>query len=363
MENILKQLQKPDKVYGLNFTKEEIEEARLHNKILTLDLETSYICNLHCIYCYASSGQKKSNELTLDEIENVIIQAKDCGVRIICIIGGGEPLMHPDIYEIVDFIHSLGLKQVIFTNGVLLNEEKSCYLLNLRVELVVKLNSFNNEVQDFLAGVEKTGERIKKNLEMLQEIGYHKEGLLGIESIICRQNIAELPEIWVWARERGIIPYFEMITFQGRAKDHNLNVTVEEAQHLFETLLKIDEENYGFTWKPHPPIAGLSCQRNYHNLVVAANGFVYPCVGIDIKLGNIRHATLKSILETSPILKDIRNMKENIKGSCKNCESLDECYGCRGMAYHLTGDCFASDPLCWNNTKKIVINDDGFIKN
>ena len=358
----MKNLRNPEKVYGLNFSREEIANAVKNNRLLTLDLETSHLCNLKCIYCYNSSGKKLNSELNLAEIKDIITQAKECGAKNISIIGGGEPFLHPNIMEIVRFIFDAGLAQDIFTNGTFLPKETARELLTMKVQLVVKMNSLKPEVQDFLVGVNGTGEKINKTLEMLQEIGYNRDNLLGVESIICRQNIEEMPDMWRWARDRSIIPYFEMITFQGRAKLHHLNVTIQELQNLFNELLRIDEENYGYTWNPHPPIAALSCQRHFHNLVVTSNGYVLPCVGVDIRLGNTRHSSLKDILNNSPILKSLRNIDKNIEGSCKSCGFNNECYGCRGMAYHLTGNCFSSDPLCWFNENKIEILTDGTIK-
>lgn len=355
-------IRNPEKVYGLNFSKKEIRDAVESNKILTLDLETSHLCNLKCIYCYNNSGKKLSNELSLEEIKDIISQAKECGAKNISIIGGGEPFLHPYIMEIVRFIHEKGLEQDIFTNGTFLPKETALELLQMKVQLVVKMNSLKPEVQDFLVGVAGTGSKISKTLEMLQEIGYNSNNLLGVESIICRQNIHEMTDMWRWARDRNIIPYFEMITFQGRAKQHSLNVTIPEVEKLFIELLRIDEENYGYTWNPHPPIAALSCQRHFYNLVVNSNGYVQPCVGVDIKLGNVRHNTLREILNNSPILKTLRNLDKNIQGSCKSCGYNTECYGCRGMAYHLTGNCFSSDPLCWFNENKIEILPDGTLK-
>jgi predicted hotdog family 3-hydroxylacyl-ACP dehydratase len=49
------------------------------------------------------------------------------------------------------------------------------------------------------------------------------------------------------------------------------------------------------------------------------------------------------------VVQDLKNYKEMIKGPCGECEKLDECYGCRGTAFQMTGDYLASDPLCWNN--------------
>jgi len=208
--------------------------------------------------------------------------------------------------------------------------------------------------QDTLAGIPGTYDKIHKGIQHLLDAGYPSADLpLGIETIICKQNINELPQIWEWARQRSIIPYFETVTFMGRARNHDLNVTANEVETLFKSLLEIDKSKYNLNWNIHPPIAGSSCKRHYYNLVVTSNGYVRPCVGVNISLGNVRHTSLKDIVESSVILDSLRNMRKNIKGYCKTCEHSQDCYGCRGMAYHVYGDCFESDPFCWKNPKRL----------
>ena len=85
-----------------------------------------------------------------------------------------------------------------------------------------------------------------------------------------------------------------------------------------------------------------------------AYGNVLPCVGITVPAGNIRERPLKTILGESPMFEDLRNYKGRIKGPCSTCTQADECYGCRGAAYQLTGDYLASDPLCWHNKHRVA---------
>jgi radical SAM protein with 4Fe4S-binding SPASM domain len=80
-----------------------------------------------------------------------------------------------------------------------------------------------------------------------------------------------------------------------------------------------------------------------------AYGNVMPCVGITIPAGNIREKPLKKIIGESLMFEDLRKYKGRIKGPCGECGQAEECYGCRGAAYQLTGDYLASDPLCWHN--------------
>ena len=74
-----------------------------------------------------------------------------------------------------------------------------------------------------------------------------------------------------------------------------------------------------------------------------------PCVGINVPLGNIREQRLADIVGQSQIIKDLKNHRQTIKGPCRECDKAEQCYGCRGAAFQMTGDYLASDPLCWHN--------------
>jgi radical SAM protein with 4Fe4S-binding SPASM domain len=341
--------------WGRHFTDEDIADARDNGRLLTMEIETSHVCNLRCVYCYNCSGQKKPNELNVEEILGAIEQGVALGVRRVIIIGGGEPLMHPHVMDIIRFLHERGVGIDLFTNGTLITRESARQLHRFGVEPVVKCNSLLPEIQDLLVNTKGAFEKIHQGIEYLRAAGYPDESHdLGIETIICSYNYAELPAMWRWARERGIVPYFEMITFQGHAKNRqDLNVSVEDLRALFDELQKIDREEYGHEWAGHPPIAALSCSRHEYSCTIDSRGYVLPCVGVDISVGNIRHDSLKNILDTSPVIQSLRHVRENIKGACRDCDLGGICYGCRGMAYHLTGDYLAPDPLCWRNPKHL----------
>jgi radical SAM protein with 4Fe4S-binding SPASM domain len=344
-------LRSPEKVYGLHFTHDEIRAAVEDSRLLTLDLETGRRCNLKCLYCYSDAGRRMENELSLAEIKDVIDQAVALGVQAITIIGGGEPLMAPYILDMIDYLSQKSVNINLFTNATLLTPLKARFLADRKVSVVTKFNSMRAEVQDELAGVPGSYDRIQAGIRMLLDAGYGStpELPLGLETIICRQNYHELEAMWRYARDHNFHPYFEVITFQGRAKREKLNVETHEIETLFHRLLEIDEQEYGYTWVPRPPIAGLTCARHYYNLLVTSNGFVHPCTGVDVNVGNVRHETLAEIIQTSPVIKSLRHIDQHIKGKCRTCRHNPECYGCRGFAYHFCGDFLAADPTCWVN--------------
>jgi MoaA/NifB/PqqE/SkfB family radical SAM enzyme len=104
--------------WGLEFSPEEIIEFRARNGLLSLELELSRVCNLHCIYCYASSGVAMKNELSLPEILDVVDQVAALGARkiIVIVLGGGEPLLYPYLVDVIGY--SKGVSRWIFPLNV-----------------------------------------------------------------------------------------------------------------------------------------------------------------------------------------------------------------------------------------------------
>lgn len=334
---------------GMEFTPAEIAEAQKKNGLLSLELELSRLCNLRCIYCYASSGSALANELSIEEIFSVIDQAVKLGTKKIIIIGGGEPLIYPHLFAVIEHIRSQGCDADLFTNGLALNDDIAGKLYGLGVGIVLKMNSRTAAVQDCLGGREGTFLAITKGLAALQRAGYPDEKhLLGIETIICRQNYDELPDLWRWARGEGIVPYIEAMTMQGRAVEHqDLEVSPEEVRRMFEELSRIDRDEFLCEWQPHPPLVASQCARHEYSCTVTADGEVHPCPGVSVSVGSIRSQSLQEILSGSQVIHDLRNIRTRIKGECRGCGKLDHCYGCRGHAFHVTGDYLAEDPLCW----------------
>ena len=337
-------------IYNLEFTEAEIKQAVAADRLLSMEIEFSRICNFRCSYCYVADKSECTNELSRAEIKDTILQAKALGARKIIILGG-EPSIYPHLVEMVRFLGREGLEVEMFTNGTGIDAEIAAILARERVRVVLKMNSREEELQDRLAGKKGAFQIISKALTTLQEAGYPSEELfLAISTVICRQNIGELPAMWKWLRQENIEPYFEVITPQANALENSwLTVDSGELKALFMQLSAIDQQEFGRHWEPQPPLVGNKCMRHQVSCVVTATGDVMPCVGVTIPLDNVRNSPLADILKNSEVVNNLKNYREMIKGECRSCEKADECYGCRGAAYQMTGDYLASDPTCWRN--------------
>jgi len=338
----------PDRLCDFEFDRVSIARAAADNRLLTLEIEFSLRCNFRCPYCYVPADGYFANELTPAEIKDVLTQARAMGARRIIILGG-EPSIYPHIRVMIDFILGLGMGVEMFTNGSGITEDFAGWLHERGVRVVLKMNTFDADLQDRLSGREGAARIIAKAFERLRRAGYPSAtGFLAVSTIVCRQNLAELPRLWRWLRDQGIAPYFEMITPQANACANRwLFIDSREVRQLFETLACIDSDEYGRHWDIQPPLAGNRCLRHHFSCLVTSTGDVTPCVGVTLPLGNIRRQPLKTIIENSQVLKDLKNYRQTIKGPCRTCERAEGCYGCRGAAYQLTGDYLASDPLCW----------------
>lgn len=337
-------------IYNLEFSEQEIREAVAAGRLLSMEIEFSRICNFRCSYCYVADRIECRQELSRDEIKQAILQAKSLGARKIIILGG-EPSIYPHLVEMLRFLGREDLEIEMFTNGSGVDRALAAVLAEEKVRVVLKLNSRDETIQDQLAGKKGAFRIIHGALAALRQAGYPSaENFLAISTVICRQNIGELPAMWQWLREENIEPYFEVITPQANAQENTwLSVDSHELKELFSRLSAIDKERFGRVWEPQPPLVGNKCMRHQVSCVITATGDVMPCVGVTIALDNIRNNTLAHILKHSEVVNNLKNYRKMIKGACRTCEKAEECYGCRGAAYQLTGDYLASDPTCWRN--------------
>lgn len=108
-------------------------------------------CNLRCKHCYLSAGERKDNELSLEEWKNVLLQFSENGGKTVC-ISGGEPLVYKDFDSLIKYAKELGFDVKLNTNGILwtdsMIEELSPYL----DEIQISLDGYNEETNSIMRG-------------------------------------------------------------------------------------------------------------------------------------------------------------------------------------------------------------------
>ncbi len=320
------------------FSAEEVERTIRDKGLLSLEIGLDRSDG-------PAQGQPGQRDLGADELCSVIAQARELGAREL-IVHGGEPMLTPHVLVALRYGREQGLRVELVTNGCRIDRAAAERLFELGVRVVLKRSSLVPEVQDQLAGLEGAHQLIETAYRNLRDAGYPSgDRVLGISSLICRENASELPRLWEWIRREGLVPYLDVILpHEGNASRGQTALAPEDLQELIERLAAWDRAHGGGSWDPQPPSVG--CLRHLFSCLVDAEGRVLPCAGVAIPVGDVRQRPLREILEDSEVMQNLRDHTRTIAGPCAVCSRSDGCHGCRGSAYGETGDYLASDPRC-----------------
>jgi len=305
-------------------------------------------CNMKCSHCYINATEKKlSNELSTQEGKDLIDQI--CHVsKPLLILSGGEPLLRPDIYELIRYGSTKGLKMGLGSNGSLIDDMVAAKLKAAGIATVsISLDSHIPAQHDEFRGVAGSWEKAVNACKALKR----NNVLVQVNTTLTQQNYNQIDDIMSLAEEIGVenfhlfflVPtgrgakladispqkYEDMITntFAKVAK-HKLNVRPSCAPQFMRIAkgMGLDMRQW-----VRGCLAGLYYCRIY------PNGDVTPCPYLPIKLGNVREESFKEIWFKSNIFKALRN-PNTLKGKCGACDYRSLCGGCRARAYGLSSD-------------------------
>jgi MoaA/NifB/PqqE/SkfB family radical SAM enzyme len=284
----------------------------------TVVISPTMRCNLNCYGCYAGD-YNNSLELSLDEIDSVLLQMKEMGVYF-AVISGGEPFYKEGIFEI--FKKHSDMAFLVFTHGGLIDEE-----------MVVQLTKVGNVMPSFsLEGFEReTDERrgaghfkkVMHAMDLMREGGLSFCGSFTHSrknsDIITNGDFIDM------LLEKGV---FAMWLFSyvpvGRKPAPELMPTPEQRDGLRRTVA-----DYRATkpmlfidfWNDGPMISGcLAGGRKYFH--VNANGDIEPCVFCHFAVDNIRRTTIHEAL-ASPFFMNIRAQQGKYDNLLRPCMLID----------------------------------------
>ncbi len=152
-------------------------------------------CNFSCGMCGSSSSRKEEKELALDEIKLLADVLDKLKVGVV-LLTGGEPFLRPDISEIIGIFYKKGFTIRLQTNGILAGEDKikSAYQAGMK-EVTISLQSLEPEKQDAIVGQKNSWHKIIESIARFSQILPSHGTLLGINTVVCRQNLREIPDI------------------------------------------------------------------------------------------------------------------------------------------------------------------------
>ena len=197
--------------------------------------ELTYACNLACVHCLSSSGRRDPRELSTQECKAVIDELQRMQVFYVN-IGGGEPTIRPDFWELVDYAtaHSVGVK--FSTNGVKITPAVAERLAaSDYVDVQISLDGATADVNDRVRG-QGSYDTAMWAMTNLAAAGF--EGF-KISVVVTRENVGQLDAFKAIADDFGAQLRITRLRPSGRGADvwDELHPTAEQQRELYEWLL------------------------------------------------------------------------------------------------------------------------------
>ncbi|EIW15850.1 MULTISPECIES: putative heme d1 biosynthesis radical SAM protein NirJ1 [Pelosinus] len=341
-------------------------------------------CNLRCVHCYSDSdGKKYDGELTTKEAKKFIDDCAAFKVPVL-LLSGGEPLIRPDVFELVEHAKKYGIRSTFSTNGTLIDKQLAKDIKALNVGYVgISLDGLG-EANDKFRGKQGAFEKALEGIRNCLDVGQR----VGLRFTINRYNFHDLENIFRLIKEEKIprVCFYHLV-YSGRASqmmEHD--VTHEESRQAMDLIMakaqELDKTCEILTVDNHADIVYLYLQalkkdpvraekvwnlmmRNGGNRSGIAFGNVDPLGNVhsdqftqNYTFGNVRDRAIGDIWtdESNPILAGLKDRKALLKGRCGICKWLNVCNGnFRARAEAATGDFWESDPACYLTDEEIGI--------
>ena len=345
--------------------------------------ETTRACALACKHCRASATMAAlPGELTTKQGKDLIDQVAGFGRPYpILVLTGGDCLMRPDLFELVDYATGLGLPTA-------LSPSVTPSLTPQMIERIVASGvkavsiSLDGAVAATHEGVRGIPGHFDDTMAAIRALA--TAGLtVQVNTTVMRANVDELADVAALIKNAGAAiweVFFLVQVGRGVATE-----AVSPAEHEDICHFLFDASQHGFIVRtveapffrrivarrragdPAPtsapynalsarlealmgPPAGLpraqtASTRDGKGIVfVAYDGEVYPAGFLPLGLGNVCTTPLAEIYRDNPLLKQIRATE--FTGRCGSCEYADLCGGSRARAFASSGDPLGEDPAC-----------------
>ena len=322
---------------------------------ICLTWELTYACNLACVHCLSSSGKRDPRELSTQQCKDIIDELQRMQVFYVN-IGGGEPTVRPDFWELVDYAtaHQVGVK--FSTNGVRINEAVAAKLAaSDYVDVQISLDGATAEVNDAVRGAGSFDMAVKA-LENLQAAGF-KDAKISV--VVTRHNVDQLDDFKDLADRFGATLRITRLRPSGRGADvwDDLHPTPTQQVQLYDWLVArgdnvlTGDSFFHLSGLGAPgALAGLNlCGAGRVVCLIDPIGDVYACpfaIHDKFLAGNIlSDSGFQSVWQNAPLFRELREPQS--AGACGSCGHYDACRGGCMAAKFFTGlPLDGPDPEC-----------------
>jgi SynChlorMet cassette radical SAM/SPASM protein ScmF len=327
-------------------------------------------CNLKCIHCWISPAhapdsaayeRQNRGNLTVEEMERVVEEAKPLGLLSVKITGG-EPFLNPRLFDFLDMFHRHGLGMSFETNGTLLTAETVARLRQYKTGIMAtSLDGSTAENHERIRGVSGSFEAALRGIRLLVNGGF------SVQSIFCLMDLTKedlLPTMRL-AHSLGV-SFFEINPMSGMGGSGNRPCKGLPVEELLELEHKIENELSrqfpGMRLDLYLPPALKSISeigrhrcgscRLLNICGILSDGDVSICgIGRKCKsliIGNVREQGIAYLWENSPLFKQIREkVPFALEGVCGRCMFRYSCLGfCRAEVMNDFDGVTAPFPMC-----------------
>lgn len=319
---------------------------------ICLTWELTYACNLACAHCLSSSGRRDPDELSTAEAKALIDEMARLQIFYVN-IGGGEPMVRSDFFELIDHCVAKGVGVKFSTNGTRLTKEKAARLAATDyVDVQISIDGADAVTNDAIRGPGSFDAAITA-MENLYEAGF---GEFKISVVMTRQNIPQIDQFEAIAARYGAQLRLTRLRPSGRGADtwDELHPTQAQQRELYQWLLDrpgvLTGDSFFHLSALGDPLDGLNlCGAGRVVCLIDPVGDVYACPFVihdDFKAGNVRsEGGFTTVWRESDLFTSLR--EPSSAGACASCGSYDACQGGCMAAKFFTGlPLDGPDPEC-----------------
>jgi mycofactocin radical SAM maturase len=320
---------------------------------ICLTWELTYACNLACVHCLSSSGRRDPRELSTDECRRVIDELRQMQVFYVN-IGGGEPTVRRDFWDIVDYATERQVGVKFATNGSRITSDVARRLAaSDYVDVQMSLDGATADVNDAIRGAGSYDIAIAA-MERLSAAGVAG---FKLSVVVMRQNVGQLDAFKEIADYHGAQLRLTRLRPSGRGADvwDELHPTAAQQRELYDWLLARGEDvltgdSFFHLSAYGAPLPGLNlCGAGRVVCLIDPVGDVYACpfaIHGEFLAGNVRdEGGFAKVWRESELFLRLREPQAG--GACRSCGHFDSCRGGCMAAKFFTGlELDGPDPEC-----------------
>ena len=329
---------------------------------ICLTWELTYACNLQCVHCLSSSGQRDPRELSTAEAKRVLDDLRDLQVFYIN-IGGGEPMVRRDFFELVEHSVANGIGVKFSTNGAFIDAEKARRLASMDyLDIQISLDGVDAATNDAVRGA-GSYDMARRAMDNLAAADF---GPFKISVVVTRQNVPQLDAFKALADSYGAQLRVTRLRPSGRGVDSwdHLHPTNAQQREIYDWLMAHGEhvltgDSFFHLNALGDPLPGLNmCGAGRVVCLIDPIGDVYACPFVihdEFKAGNVRDpGGFARVWKQSELFRSLREPQS--AGACASCGAYDACQGGCMAAKFFTGlPLDGPDPECVGGDGEVAL--------